>query len=510
MGELLWRHPHPVIAGAPCTTHAILLEQNGYSELALRVTADSGMASVRSTVGAGQARPSFLAELNRSLRLVYDGGDSALGMLTDADIDGFVRTELLSDTRECPTAVLSPLEDGGYVVSPADLAEEFLGLAHLYVIDRHPATFRLSDSLGDRRLSCYWGALRIYMPGFSCADRPEDHPLLMSERLEDPVIRADILGKLGRFAGTRVRMPAGIAARRSNLVAEAAAPATAPIAEPEKRTTQPSDTPAPAIAEAREAITMAPPASLANELSGALQPIFTLLGSQLTVLAGTIDQLVEMNASLADEIARLRTTTAVRATSTTSLERRIAGLEQLLRQSPQAPSSEPLEGSVEQDDDRGTGDAAEGGDNSQTLVDILRQAATAHSDALLVLDAAERAAADSPYEDIDRLDSVLDAMASIARRRQEGALGTSLRVAFREIGIEYRGGISPATSARHQQQYSVRDAEGNDFDCREHIVLGTSYDPRYCLRIYFTSKAPVEPRFVIGHVGRHFDVASTT
>jgi hypothetical protein len=108
------------------------------------------------------------------------------------------------------------------------------------------------------------------------------------------------------------------------------------------------------------------------------------------------------------------------------------------------------------------------------------------------------------------MDSVLDAMASIARRRQEGALGTSLRVAFREMGIEYRGQISQTTSEKLRQQYLVHDGEGTVFDCREHIVLGTSYDPRFCLRIYFTSRTSGEPRFVIGHVGRHFEVGTTT
>ena len=100
-------------------------------------------------------------------------------------------------------------------------------------------------------------------------------------------------------------------------------------------------------------------------------------------------------------------------------------------------------------------------------------------------------------------------MATVARRRQEGTLGTSLKEGFRDLGIEYRGGISPTTSEKHRQQYEVR-AQGQTFDCHEHIVLGNSYDPKYCLRVYFTSRAPMEPRFVIGHVGRHFDVKSTT
>lgn len=51
---------------------------------------------------------------------------------------------------------------------------------------------------------------------------------------------------------------------------------------------------------------------------------------------------------------------------------------------------------------------------------------------------------------------------------------------------------------------------GAEYESNEHIVLGSSYDPRHCLRIYFTSRAPVEPRLVIGHVGRHFKVMTST
>jgi hypothetical protein len=46
--------------------------------------------------------------------------------------------------------------------------------------------------------------------------------------------------------------------------------------------------------------------------------------------------------------------------------------------------------------------------------------------------------------------------------------------------------------------------------CHEHIVVGSSYDPRYCLRIYFSSRSPEDARFIIGHVGRHLDVKTTT
>ncbi|NUQ13285.1 MAG: hypothetical protein HUU26_13310 [Gemmatimonadaceae bacterium] len=206
-GELLWRRPHPVIAGAPCTTHVILSELDANVTLLVRVTADKGLASVRGMVGAGQARPIFLSAMSRTLRMFHDGLEAAAHPLPDDAIAGFVRDVLLSDTREHPVALLAPQEDGAFVVPPPEIAADLIGIAHVYFMERHAATFRLSDELGDRRLSAYWGALRVYLPGFSCGDRPEEHPLLVRDRLVDPVMRADLYGSLGRFARRRIAWP---------------------------------------------------------------------------------------------------------------------------------------------------------------------------------------------------------------------------------------------------------------------------------------------------------------
>ena len=544
-GELVWRHPHPVLAGAPCTTHVVIVERSGHVSLTVRVTADDGLASIRGNVGAGQARPAFLSELNRTLRLTFDGADAEPRTLGDDDIEQFVRDVLLAESRQCPTAVLAPLEQGGYVVSPELVAEELLGLAHVYRLERHSTTFRLSDALGDPRLSAYWGALRIYMPGFSCAERPEDHPLLVRERLEDPVIRTGLVGLLGRAAASRIEMPPGVktgdpvAPHDTSVEASLVSPAVAPAPDASRAATSTgAESPhiAPATAErahtdpatgpaSPESIlspTAPSPAALAPHLSAtladSLAPLLVGLGDQIARLSTTIGTLVAANAQLADEVARLRTTNAVRAAGTAALERRVGGLEDLLRQRVLREDDAALEtGAAADDRQRPSAPALNDEDgladdddsDSTSLVEVLRQAVSAHGDALLVLDAAERAAADSPYEDPERVGIILDAMAEVARRRQEGALGTPLRVAFRELGIDYRGGITPHTPQKLEQQYLVRGSDGVVHDCREHIVLGTSRDPRHCLRIYFTSRAPLEPRFVIGHVGRHFDVLTT-
>jgi hypothetical protein len=494
-GELFWRHPHPVVSGAPCTTHLILREQGSRLDLHLRVTADNGLASVHGTVGAGQTRPPFLTELNRSLRLTFDRYDATPAALAGGDIDAFVRDVLLADEREYPAAVLAPLEEGGYVVPPEELADALLGLAPLWVIERHPGTFRLTDALGDRRLSAYWGALRVYLAGFSCADRPEDHPLLMRDRLIDPVLRADLLGRLGRDAARRHVMPAGVAELRAPSPAPHAPPAPVPI--PAGAATPPP--PARGHAEPPAPAETAP----AGAVSGADREE---VGARLPALPEAIARMAELIASLLDEMSRLRTTMAVRAVNTVSLERRIGSLEQLLRRqlAAEGPDTPPPGPQVLQEPE--PADEAE----TLTLVDVLRQAADSHPESLLILEPAEHAAQRSPYEDPDRVAVILDAMASVARRRQAGVLGTSLREAFRELGIDYRGGIAASTSERLRQQYRVVGPDGRGYECEEHIVIGSSYDPRHCLRIYFTSRAPLEARFVIGHVGRHFEVMSTT
>ena len=226
------------------------------------------------------------------------------------------------------------------------------------------------------------------------------------------------------------------------------------------------------------------------------------LTAHLRDLSGTISHLVSANARLSDEIARLRTSTAIRASGGNALERRLDGIEALLRPAePEQTSDVEETGEVDPEllDER-----------APTLVDVVRHAGTEYSDALLVLESAESTAADSPYKDADRVAAVLQAMAYVARRRQEGALDSGLRSAFLELGVDYRSGIAESTSEKLRRQYLFTGPDGSVHECHEHIALGAAHDPRHCLRIYFTSRAPSEPRFVVGHVGRHLTVLSSS
>jgi hypothetical protein len=141
---------------------------------------------------------------------------------------------------------------------------------------------------------------------------------------------------------------------------------------------------------------------------------------------------------------------------------------------------------------------------------VVRSAAERHADALLILSSAEDAARQSPYEDPERVREILRAMAAVSRRRQDGSLGTGLKEAFEAFGVDCRGGIASSTPERLRQQYLFHLEGGEGVECFEHIALGATYNPRRCLRIYFSSKLVTDSRFVIGHVGRHFEVMSST
>ncbi|MEO5798633.1 MAG: hypothetical protein ABIS00_04230, partial [Gemmatimonadales bacterium] len=144
-------------------------------------------------------------------------------------------------------------------------------------------------AIGDRRLSAYWGALRVYKPEFSCADRSDDHWLLMRERLDDPFERAALMGQLGQFAVNRLAPIEGVQGRR-RAMEKAVAPIVSIPSPPPL-----AATPAVAAASPVAATGAAFPVEIAGalaELPGAMQQLTT----QLRDLSGTIGHLVTVNA----------------------------------------------------------------------------------------------------------------------------------------------------------------------------------------------------------------------
>ena len=580
-GELLWRSTHPTVRGARITYRVVLEERRAFDRLKLRVTADDGAAAVHGPVGAGQVRPPWLDEVGRRFDVQVFGGPSRIRTLDELAVDDFVRSTLLDVSRKYPVAVQAPQDDDHYALHPDEVARELLGVAPLFVIDQARTTWRLTAAVGDRRLSCYSGALRLYMPGFTARDDPYDHPLLVRDRLVDPVMRATEIGRAALRAVRTLEMPPPLGGdEEEDSAAEAPPPPpgaprparTSRVRAPGEGGTTPADTApdrpgtagegsaGPAIGADAHAAPSTPPPAGASPPEGvgpaagtaaspnaasavapgtpvaaaALPPAAPVApappdGSELVHLVEefargrerwgvavehlteSLDRLVTRVEQLTEEMDRLRTLTNVRSAGTASLERQIARL----RDEVEARLPPELTWTVPGRDESGL---AEGGGELESdgpvdaLLTVVRAAVETWPDELLFLPQALESAAESPYEDADQVGAVLEAMAKVARRRMTVGLGVPLREAFREFGVDYRGGISDSTSARLREQYYFVDRESPEqhrYDCVEHIALGNARDPRYCLRIYFTSRARTENRFVIGHVGNHFEIGLT-
>lgn len=512
LGELLSRSVHPVVAGAPITTRVVIEGRRSYTRVSVRVTADEGVASVRGYVGAGQAQPGFIRSLRREgLTPTWHGGPLHAKAIQNGDVPDLVRSILASSERDMPVVILSPLEQGGYLIDPNDFLWELLGRGKLYYLTNHRQTFELTDTVGDRRMSCFWGAARAYMPEWSRYDDPFDHPLIVGDRITDPVMRAAWLGELGTWLGSRLVLPPSLdSPTPPPTCAPAPALADAPTRSmkvAENRTSrvghqlETSSTPADGTlrVEANE-----DPAHAASTVSiRNAESVATLLEG----LVGVVQGLVSSVDQLRDEIDRLRTIGAVRSSSTAAIERRLGRLEDILNEAFPDGSAGPRRdrvGLVHTEEDQ-----IDAEDDASSLVEVVQDVAASHSDALLMLDSTVDSARESPYEDPERVRAILEAMARVARRRRDGQLSTSLREAFADLGIDYRSAISQSTSARMREQYRFQ-YEGEMIEAVEHIVLGKTYDPRRCLRIYFSSRVVSDPRFIVAHVGRHFTVRSTT
>ena len=192
-GELLYRIAHP-LRRVPCIVRVILQEFIGRTSLTVVIGAAEG--GLQPGVDVQALRPRWLDALHERVTATCEGRVVDAHPLQPQDIAAFVERTILSAQRTIPVMVVSPREDGTFVIPPRQLAHELAGWAHVYSMPEHTTSFVLTDTLQDKRWSAFWGAVRIYLPGLSLNDDPASHPLLLPDRLEDAYVRATILGRL--------------------------------------------------------------------------------------------------------------------------------------------------------------------------------------------------------------------------------------------------------------------------------------------------------------------------
>jgi hypothetical protein len=387
--------------------------------------------------------------------------------------------------------VLTPHEEEGFPVPPELVLRELAGRADLYAVREATSTFLLTDALKDRRLSVFGGAARIYNPGFALTSDPYDHLLLLSDRFEDRLTREAAFNALPSEepSWSRVREPlyaeAPTDAPSEGLHADAEVRAAASGSEPSSAEGVTPATPSAGDDEGEEPQTAPPVAAIVrSSLREMLEP---LLAEVLTIREGM--------RNIEEEMDQLRSLVQRQGSNNSPVSRKLDRITTFVR----SLLPEELESDLMQHADAGERVLSE-------LARVVERAQAKWVNSMLVLDHAISAAGESPYEDVDEVEQVLDVMGQVAQRRMERPLGKGLRDVFRDYGLTYVPHVADVTPGDLQAQYRFTGPDGETYVCHEHIKLGTSMDARRCLRIYFTSRAEYDPRLVVGHVGRHFEL----
>jgi hypothetical protein len=404
-------------------------------------------------------RPDILATLARDFHLQSGGTPWRVPptVLGEADIPHWVSFDLLDPSRREPILLLTPAADGCFPVDPVVAAAEFAGLARTLAIDLPESTFVLTDRLGTRALSCFYGAARLYVPGFTTADDPFRHRLMLLPYWRRPEERKRLAEQIAPWTVERFEEPGVLTAARS----------AADVAQEKERTA--------VIAS------LAPAAHTVDES-----------------LEGLRREVADLWAELGrgEELRR-----ALRAEAD-ALRDRLTGAEKA-RRCLAYRLREVLAGRPDPDAGRNALPPA-------SVLEVVEQADSYFGEHLLLLRSALQSAEESPYDRPDEVQRALRAMAAVAATRRTDSLGVGLRDAFAQHGLVYKSDIAETTPKRLRRQYEFRMPDGSAVECTEHLALGTSYDPAHCLRIYFSSTAAADGRFVVGHVGRHLESMSTT
>jgi regulator of replication initiation timing len=453
LAEFAWRHPHIDAPHVTWGTTVSYLRSGARLRLSVRV-ANTG-PDIGQTGALLTTRPRLLVHLGGFFIIQSTDGPCTLAceVLTASDLPRVVHWELMWHERTRPVLLLTPKEDGSYVVRPDQLGEEFLSLAKVYAVQHPNDTFVLTDQLRRRVLSCFRGAARIYLPGLDYGADPMKHPLLLPHALSDSERRMKVAQFLAASTVGRFKEDQQLVDTRNHL----------------------RDLRAAAYSFQQRERILGLEKRAADNVEGSWS---SLVGENERLLADNDD----LRRRLAEAEARSEHLEADKR----------ALIYQLRAASAQEGIPEALA-------------LPEPYDNAEA-VEI---AGEMFDDGLLVLPSAAEAAAKSPYRFPQRVLETLQILADAARLRAGGNVDMPLKEVFRQKNVDYRAGIAGSTSDRHRSQYEFSYG-GQTYVCEEHVCLGGGYDPASNLRIYFTTRHKGEGRFVVGYVGRHLEGRSSS
>jgi hypothetical protein len=183
---LSWCRPDPEDQDARWVTEVQAARTPERCEAAVRISRE------RRGGGVGPAtsrfpRPVLVNTLLGSLRATADGRrlrDEA-EVVPASRADALAELLLRPDRRLPVVAITNSFGADAPAAHPGRLAQLLAGLAHVFRLRDRPATLALTERLGDKRLSVYGGAVRLWWPGFDRAAEPRAHPLFLEGHIRE-------------------------------------------------------------------------------------------------------------------------------------------------------------------------------------------------------------------------------------------------------------------------------------------------------------------------------------
>ena len=413
-------------------------------------------------------RPAIVAELLKVAGGLVHGQPvpGAVRRLDGHVVGGFVDDVLLAPHRALPVVVLSPVPDTGRpLTDPERVLDAVYGTAEVVALGQTATTFALTNALSARagsldtgkKWSCFHGAARIYWPGLvECNDDFRRHPLFFPANYPagpdaDDALPRDIARRIAQASALRF-------------------------------------TDAPLVKTARGV--------LENRERAAVE-------KRIAELSAGVEQGKELARLVAAERDRVRTLADDLAL--TQLE--LAEVrEQLAFEKEQWAHVEAEITAARADADACRADADRyrrlALANLRRVSDAVQLAAAEFPDTLVFLDDARKSAADSVYQQPQKVFDLFAALDRVMQTiRAHGSAGEELHAVLQRAGYEYKPHISDTTAGKYGAEYTFVYA-GSRRLFENHVTLGKSFDPRECLSVHWL-RDETRKQFVVGWCGKH-------
>ena len=397
---------------------------------------------------------------------------SAMAKKVPIDESPALLGELLDPDRRLPAIVVSEEGDRGAAIDPDHLQHRLLGMATVFSYD-HDVAWLISKDL-PRSLRCYDGAIRLYSPGCSEMDVPQQHPYWVPadiEKLSDErmisILRDECVSRLPRLGRQ------GLYSRVSGVIQREEVRLFAQYIELIEKQQIGDD----ALFDA--VMSMGNPGS--NDNAEVNPP-------QRRIVRGIVGTFKNRNNMLREENSRLRI----------QLKEAQTELRKFKRTSADDLESNQPDNQAEAVEDAATETVLETVERAGRDLTGLRFLETSIASARAVT----RGGSFMRTADLYRL---FEVMSECAERRSIGGLGMGIEDWFSYQGVDYAKRESTTTQARYGAARMFTDERtGNPVSMPAHFKLK---DSGFQLRVHVRWISR-ENTWLIGHVGEHLSTAS--